>query len=166
VNVINELVNEIEDIAEDKNAYETFRSEGVDPFKTKKVCDVFKASEISSLILKELIERVDGCDSSFASLVFLQTEEGLKDLQKKIKAKESLDTGEGGFFRSELSSEVLEPHEITPDESKAVGDFVESYEHKLDDKLENDPYAKRLYYQNIKAQDALKGNRNGSFRRE
>jgi hypothetical protein len=166
VNVIDELVTEIEDVAEDKNTYETLKSEGIDPFKTKKVTDVFKASEISSFILKELIERVDGCDSSFASLVFLQTEEGLRDLHKKIKAKESLDTGEGGFFRSEFSTEVLEPHEITPDESKAVDEFVENYEQKLEDKLENDPYAQRLYYQNMKAQDALKGNRNGSFRRE
>lgn len=87
MNVINELVIEIEDIAEDKSAYETFKSEGVDPFKTKKAADVFKASEISSLILKELIERVDGCDSSFAGLVFLQTEEGLRDLQKKIRQR-------------------------------------------------------------------------------
>ena len=166
VNVINELVTEIEDIAEDKNAYDTFKSEGIDPFKTKKAVSVFEASEISSLILRELTERVNGCDASFASLVFLQTEEGLRDLQKKIRAKECLDTGEGGFFRSDLSLEICEPHKITPDESKAVSDFVEGYEKKLDDELENDPYAQRLYYKNMKAQDALKGNRNGSFRRE
>ena len=165
MNVIDELVTEVSDAAEDKSAYETFKSEGVDPFGSKKISEAFKASEISSVILKELIEKVDGCDSSFANLVFLQTEEGLKDLQKKIKAKESLDTGEGGFFRSE-SLEICEPHKITPDESKAVSDFVESYEQKLDDKLENDEYAQRLLYKNTKAQDALKGNGNGSFRRE
>jgi hypothetical protein len=100
MNVIEELVTEISDVAEDKSAYEVIRSEGLDPFGTKKVSDVCKASEISSLILKELIEKVNGCDSSFANLVFLQTEEGLRDLQNKIKAKESLDLAVGGFCRS------------------------------------------------------------------
>ena len=165
MNVIEELVTEISDVAEDKNTYEALRSEGLDPFGTKKVSDVCKASEISSLILKELIEKVDGCDSSFANLVFLQTEEGLRDLQKKMKAKESLDSGEGGFFRSDISLEECAPHEITPDESKAVGEFVDKYKQKVDIKLDTD-YSRHLLYQNLKAQDALKGNGNGSFRRE
>ena len=166
MNVIDELVTEISDVAEDKSAYETFKSEGVDPFGSKKISNMFKASEISFLILKELIEKVEGCDASFASMVFLQTEEGLRDLQKKIKAKESLDTGEGGFVRSAEEGELCEPHKITPDESKAVGEFVEQYEQKLENKFDNDEYAQRLSYQNMKAQDALKGNGNGSFRRE
>jgi hypothetical protein len=171
--LIDELVEEIADKAEDSAAYKKLKSQGVNPFrKQSKVADVYKASEISSFILQELTKKVDGCDSSFANLVFLQTEEGVRDLQRKIKSKEALNTGEGGFFRSELSSEKYNPEDIistrslTDDESKAVGEFVEKLEHKTDDKLNNNAYAQKLYLQTLKAQDALKGNGTGSFTRK
>jgi hypothetical protein len=115
--------------------------------------------------LKELIEKVNGCDSSFANLVFLQTEEGLRDLQKKIKARESMDLAVGGFCRSFNSDLLLEPHEITPEESKAFEEFVDEYGHKVSKEFNND-YADHLLLKNLQAQDALKGKRDGSFRRE
>jgi len=167
MNVINELVTEIEEVAEDKSAYETLVAEGIDPFGTNKVSDICKASEISSIILKDLIDKVDGCDSSFANLVFLQTEEGLRDLQKKIDAKRSLDNGECGFCRSDLALD-LEEHDITPEEAAAIDEYLDEYKHKLDEQfrlLKKSKHAKQWAYKNMKAKNALNGLAPGSFRR-
>jgi hypothetical protein len=164
MNIIEELVTETIDKEEDKKFYKDLKAEGIDPFRTKKVSDVCKASEISSLILKELIDKVDGCDSSFARLVFLQTEEGLKYLQKNIEAKKSLNSGSCGFFRTDISLELCEPHEITPDESKAVDDFVHKFAEKIESDLDTD-YSKQLADRKMKAKDAVIGNNNGAFRR-
>ena len=130
MNLIDELVTEVENISEDKSTFNALKSEGINPFKTKNIADTFKASEISSIILKDLVDRVDGCDSSFASLVFMQTEEGLRDFKNKIKAKEALEDGVGGFVRADNLLEICEPHEITPDESKAIAELVSDYENK------------------------------------
>lgn len=165
MNVINELVNEIEEVAEDKSAYDALVAEGLDPFKTDKVSDICKASEISSIVLKELINRVDGFDSSFANLVFLQTEEGLKDLQKKIDTKRSFDNGEGGFFRSDLMTDDLEEHEITPEEAAAIDEYLDEYKRKLDEEFSLLKKNKQWAYKNMKARKALKGLAKGSFRR-
>lgn len=166
MDVINELVDETEKFAEDKNTYNLLKSEGINPFKTKNVSEVFNAEEVSSIILKELTDIVDGCDASFANLVFLQTEEGLKDLQNKIRAKESLEVGNGGFFRSEESFGNFELHEITPDESKAVCAFINEYKNNLDKSLENNSYIRLLSFKKDKAERALNGNSPGSFRRQ
>jgi hypothetical protein len=164
MNIIDELVTEATDVAEDKKVYKALKAEGIDPFRTKKVSDVCKASEISSLVLKELIDKVDGCDSSFARLVFLQTEEGLKYLQKNIEAKKSLNSGSCGFFRTDISLELCEPHEITLDEANAVDEFVYKFAEKIENELDTD-YSKQLADRKIKAQEAVIGNNNGAFRR-
>lgn len=62
MNIIDELVSEKADIAEDKSTYKALKAEGINPFKSEKISDIIKASEISDFVLKELTDMVNGCD--------------------------------------------------------------------------------------------------------
>lgn len=171
MDVINELVNDTERLAEDKVAYTTLKSDGINPFGTKNIADTFKASEVTFLILEELSHLVDGCDSSLANLIFSQTSEGLAALQKKVKSREAFEKFEGSFTRSNTVPEMVE-HEITQEEFYAMSTYLVDYKISLEEKFRqfnNTKYAQLKAFRDMKAQESLhnKGNGNkNSFWRE
>jgi hypothetical protein len=155
MDVINDLVDETVETAEDKAAYEKLKAVGLDPFHPpKKLSDVIESPDVSTLVLKEVISEVDSYDCSLSNLIYLHTDEGLKDLQRRSKAQDAFDSGEGVFSRGE-ELPLCEFHDITEDEAVAIDNFLSEYERKFNKKLDENQFVQLLMKKQEKAREAL-----------
>jgi hypothetical protein len=179
MNIIDELVTDAESRAEDKGVYKSLVDKGVVPFETEKISDVVTASEISQIIIKEITNRVSACDASVASLVFEQTAEGLKSLNKKQQAYQAVcDVNSSAAFHRCNNSEELfmfkddvdleDKHKITEEESVALNGFLDQYKKDLDEKfdqLTQNPYMQLMFKKYLKSQLAFIDGVQGKFKR-